>query len=163
MDRFAQQFFGRPDRDSKYASRSRDKDGPGFVESIARTFVSSAASRAMGQIDGERGRSGGLDHEDWGKLGGFVLEMMKGEEDGDKRSKKHKKRRHRERESDRDMPRDMGSTEEPTSTIRPFASGTVAATKKSTSPTLAPHAPTATGAPARAARAGTTPRSTCTA
>lgn len=111
MDRFAEQLFGRPAKGTK--SSSRDKDGPGFMESIARTFVASAADRAMGQINGQRGRGGGFDHEDFRSLGGFVLEMMNGGDDGDRQRKKSKKRRHSERETTRDMPREKESVQDP--------------------------------------------------
>ncbi|KAH7140831.1 hypothetical protein EDB81DRAFT_65842 [Dactylonectria macrodidyma] len=100
MDKFAEQLFGRPDK-------SRDKDGPGLMEGIAKTFVKSAASRAMGAASGQRGRGGGFDHEDFRALGGFVLEMLNGDE-AERLRKKQKKRRHSERETDRDMARDGG-------------------------------------------------------
>ncbi|KAH7144365.1 hypothetical protein B0J13DRAFT_43114 [Dactylonectria estremocensis] len=103
MDKFAEQLFGRPDKDAKYSA----KDGPGLVEGMARTFVKSAASRAMGAASGQRGRGGGFDHDDFRALGGFVLEMLNGDE-AERLRKKAKKRRHSERETDRDGTRDGG-------------------------------------------------------
>jgi hypothetical protein len=97
MDRFAEQFFGRPGR----SSNSQGVDTRGVTEQILHSFASSAAKRAMSYSDPDRKRSGGgFDAEDFHNLGGFVLEMMQGRQDNsaERRRKKEKKRRNRERE-----------------------------------------------------------------
>lgn len=122
MDRFAEQIFGRPDRDQ---SRSRPPErSSSFVEMLAKTLAKSAAKRAMGDSTA-RGRAGfgEIGPEDFRGLGGFVLEMLggKGDErrgggrrergrreeedgskrDGDKRDRKRRRKRSRGRQERR--------------------------------------------------------------
>ncbi|KAK7420319.1 hypothetical protein QQZ08_010452 [Neonectria magnoliae] len=100
MDRFAEQLFGSPDK----RSRSRAADTAGFMATMAKSFASSAAKRAMESKGGRRSR-GAFEPEDFHKLGGFVLEMMSG--GGNEGERRRKKRRHRERERERDTDRGM--------------------------------------------------------
>ncbi|KPM34316.1 hypothetical protein AK830_g12251 [Neonectria ditissima] len=99
MDRFAEQLFGSPDKQS----RSRAADGAGFMATMAKSFASSAAKRAMESRGGRRSR-GAFEAEDFHKLGGLVLEMMSG--GGNEGERRRKKRRHRDRERGRGRERE---------------------------------------------------------
>ncbi|CAM1509852.1 Fc.00g001870.m01.CDS01, partial [Cosmosporella sp. VM-42] len=76
MDRIAQHFFARPDRDRNSRS-SRPKDSSSFAEALAKTL----AKRAAGRDDERRGRSRTVQTDDLAGVGRFVVEMM-GAKDG---------------------------------------------------------------------------------
>ncbi|KAF4969358.1 hypothetical protein FZEAL_10245, partial [Fusarium zealandicum] len=118
MDRFAEQFLGRPDRDPN--SRSRPPDNSGFMETFAKNLAKSAArsaaKRAMGESSSgnrsrDRPRGGGgfgeISPEDFRGLGNFVLEMLGGKNEEEAKERGEKKRdKKRKRDKDRDRDRD---------------------------------------------------------
>ncbi|KAJ4311757.1 DNA helicase rad5 [Fusarium piperis] len=127
MDRFAEQFFGRPERDSH--SRARPPENTSFMETFAKNFAKSAArsaaKRAMGESSGNRTRDrtrggagaggvGEINLEDFRGLGSFVLGMLNGGNEDGRRGEERKKdkKRKRDRDRDRDGHRSRGFEDE---------------------------------------------------
>ncbi|KAF4961070.1 hypothetical protein FSARC_10304 [Fusarium sarcochroum] len=114
MDKFAEQFFGRPDQ----SSRARPPEDPSFMETFAKNLAKSAArsaaKRAMGQSStGQRSRDGTrggnqINPEDFRGVAEFVLGMLGGKNEQPKRGddRKRDKKRKRDKEKDRDRDRD---------------------------------------------------------
>ncbi|KAI8666437.1 DNA repair protein RAD5 [Fusarium keratoplasticum] len=115
MDRFAEQFFGRPERDGN--SRARPPENTSFMETFAKNLAKSAArsaaKRAMGESSGNRTRDrtrggvgaggvGEINLEDFRGLGSFVLGMLNGGNDDGRKGEERKKDKKRKRDRDRD-------------------------------------------------------------
>lgn len=127
MDRFAEQFFGRPERDGN--SRARPPENTSFMETFAKNLAKSAArsaaKRAMGESSGNRTRDrtrggvgaggvGEINLEDFRGLGSFVLGMLNGGNDDGRKDgeRKRDKKRKRDRDRDRDGHRSRGFEDE---------------------------------------------------
>ncbi|RSL85901.1 DNA repair protein RAD5 [Fusarium oligoseptatum] len=127
MDRFAEQLFGRPERDSN--SRARPPENTSFMETFAKNLAKSAArsaaKRAMGESSGNRTRDrtrggvgaggvGEINLEDFRGLGSFVLGMLNGGNDDGRKGEERKKdkKRKRDRDRDRDGHRSRGFEDE---------------------------------------------------
>ncbi|RSL60213.1 DNA repair protein RAD5 [Fusarium duplospermum] len=127
MDRFAEQLFGRPERDGN--SRARPPENTSFMETFAKNLAKSAArsaaKRAMGESSGNRARDrtrggvgaggvGEINLEDFRGLGSFVLGMLNGGNDDGRKGEERKKdkKRKRDRDRDRDGHRSRGFEDE---------------------------------------------------
>lgn len=116
MDRFAEQFFGRPERDGH--SRARPPENTSFMETFAKNLAKSAArsaaKRAMGESSGnrtrDRGGAGEINLEDFRGLGSFVLGMLNGGDEDGRKGEERKKDKKRKR--DRDGHRSRGFEDE---------------------------------------------------
>ncbi|KAF5024734.1 hypothetical protein F66182_3166 [Fusarium sp. NRRL 66182] len=121
MDKFAEQFIGRPDQ----SSRARPPEDPSFMETFAKNLAKSAArsaaKRAMGQSfsedrtrDGTRGGHQ-ISPEDFRGVAEFVLGMLSNKNEqpkGEGRKKDRKRKRHRDKGRDIDGQRSRGVDED---------------------------------------------------